>query len=314
MRSLKTALKIPVVCNYFKVKPDYRTEFKFKGLKFDNRIGLAAGFDKNAEYLHELKELGFGHVEIGTVTPLAQDGNPKPRLFRLKKDEAIINRMGFNNDGMAAISKRLKKRPEGLIVGGNIGKNKVTENEDAHLDYLKCFETLYDDVDYFTVNVSSPNTPGLRELQGKDDLLKILSGLIESRKTKAKRKPIFLKIAPDLENEQIKEAVEVVNEVDVDGIVVNNTTISRDDLLTPKAEIKKIGNGGLSGKPLTQRANEVCIFVKQHLDQDKLLIGVGGIMNRLDALERRNAGADLVQVYTGFIYRGTKLIKECNDV
>lgn len=308
MDLLNFYLKIPFICRFVKSPVNNNQSVEFKGLKFPNKIGLAAGFDKNAKYLEALQHLGYGHVEIGTVTPLAQEGNPKPRLFRLKKDNAIINRMGFNNDGLEVVIERLKKRPHGLIIGGNIGKNKVTPNEEAPSDYLKCFKALYDYVDYFTVNVSSPNTPGLRALQGKDELLGILNVLIEERKSKSVQKPILLKITADLEKAQLIDAVEVVNETEVDGIVVSNTTIDRENLNSQSILVEAIGAGGLSGEPLKAKAHQACEIVKGALVKHKLLIGVGGIMNEKDALDRLHAGADLVQIYTGFIYSGPQLI------
>jgi dihydroorotate dehydrogenase len=309
MDLLNLYLKIPIICRFVKSPINNNKAWEYNGLEFPNKVGLAAGFDKNAKYLKALRALGFGHVEIGTVTPLAQEGNPLPRLFRLKKDEAIINRMGFNNDGLDVVVERLKSRPKNLIVGGNIGKNKVTPNENAADDYLKCFVALYDHVDYFTVNVSSPNTPGLRALQGKDELLQILNALLEERKARNEKKSIFLKITADLEDEQLIDAVEVVNETEIDGIVVSNTTIDRNTLTTPKAEVEAIGAGGVSGVPLKDKAQRACKVVKENLNQGKVLIGVGGLMSDLDANERLNAGADLVQIYTGFIYNGPNLIQ-----
>ncbi len=309
MDLLTVYLKIPFICRFVKSPINNNSPLIYNGLEFPNKVGIAAGFDKNAKYLHALRALGFGHVEIGTVTPLGQEGNPQPRLFRLKKDSAIINRMGFNNDGLDVVVERLKSRPANLIVGGNIGKNKVTPNENAADDYLKCFVALYNHVDYFTVNVSSPNTPGLRALQGKDELLKILNTLLEDRKHREVKKSIFLKITADLEDEQLIEAVEVVNETEIDGIVVSNTTIDRNKLTTPVSEVEAIGAGGVSGAPLKEKAQRACQVVKQNLNDGKILIGVGGLMTGEDARERLNAGADLVQIYTGFIYNGPNLIQ-----
>jgi dihydroorotate dehydrogenase len=309
MDLLNLYLKIPIICRFVKSPINNNSPFIYNGLEFPNRVGIAAGFDKNAKYLYALQALGFGHVEIGTVTPLGQEGNPQPRLFRLKKDSAIINRMGFNNDGLEVVVQRLISRPSNLIVGGNIGKNKVTPNENAADDYLKCFVALYDHVDYFTVNVSSPNTPGLRALQGKDELLKILNTLLEERKSKSNKKSIFLKITADLEDEQLIDAVEVVNETEIDGIVVSNTTIDRNKLTTPVLEVEAIGAGGVSGAPLKEKAQRACQVVKENLNEGKVLIGVGGLMTGEDARERLHSGADLVQVYTGFIYNGPNLIQ-----
>lgn len=309
MDLLNFYLKIPFICRFVKSPINNNTPWVYNGLEFPNKVGIAAGFDKNAKYLRALRALGFGHVEIGTVTPLAQDGNPLPRLFRLKKDGAIINRMGFNNDGLDAVVERLKNRPSNLIIGGNIGKNKITPNEKAADDYLKCFVALYDHVDYFTVNVSSPNTPGLRALQGKAELLQILNALIEERNHRGDKKSIFLKITADLEDEQLIDAVEVVNETAIDGIVVSNTTIDRNQLTTSKADVEAIGAGGVSGAPLKEKAQRACKVVKQNLNEGKVLIGVGGLMTGQDAEERLKAGADLVQIYTGFIYNGPNLIQ-----
>lgn len=314
MDLLNFYLKIPFLCRLVKSPQNNNQPVEFKGLKFPNKVGLAAGFDKNAKYLWALQQLGYGHVEIGTVTPIAQEGNPKPRLFRLKKDNAIINRMGFNNDGLDVVIDRLKHRPHGLIIGGNIGKNKITPNEEAPSDYLKCFKALYDYVDYFTVNVSSPNTPGLRALQGKDELLGILNVLLEERKSKSVQKPILLKITADLEKPQLIDAVEVVNETEVDGIVVSNTTIDRESLNSPSILVEAIGAGGLSGEPLKAKAHMACTIVKGSLAKHKLLIGVGGIMTEKDAEARLHAGADLIQIYTGFIYEGPQLITKIKNL
>ncbi len=283
------------------------------GIEFPNKAGLAAGFDKNAKYLRIMQLLGFGHVEIGTVTPLPQLGNNLPRLFRLVKDKAIINRMGFNNDGVEIIAKRLKTRPKGLIVGGNIGKNKVTPNETAINDYKICFDKLYPCVDYFTVNVSSPNTPGLRELQDKKPLMEILNALIAIRKEKISSGlptlPILLKIAPDLTNEQLDDIVSLTLETGIDGLVATNTTISREGLLTDKKTIEAIGMGGLSGQPVMQRSTEVLAYLNERLKGKVGLIGVGGILDKEDAEEKFKNGAVLVQIYTGFIYEGPVLVK-----
>lgn len=284
------------------------------GITFPNRVGLAAGFDKNAKYLRVMQLLGFGHVEIGTVTPKPQAGNDKPRLFRLISDEAIINRMGFNNDGMEVIAERLKNRPKGLIVGGNIGKNKITPNEEAINDYKLCFEKLYPYVDYFTVNVSSPNTPGLRELQDKKPLMEILNALMDLRKSYVvqgqKSLPILLKIAPDLSNEQLNDIVELTLETGIDGIVATNTTISREGLKADKATVEAIGMGGLSGKPVMQRSTEVLAYLHERLKGKVELIGVGGILSKTDADEKFRNGAVLVQIYSGFIYEGPAMVNE----
>ena len=287
------------------------------GLSFKNPIGIGAGFDKNALYLNELECLGFGFVEIGTVTPLPQAGNDKPRLFRLKKDQALINRMGFNNDGVYRIVENLKKwngRPSSvtgrrLIVGGNIGKNKITPNEDAWKDYEICFRELFDCVDYFVVNVSSPNTPGLRELQEKDALKKILKTLQDINQQQRVPKPLLLKIAPDLNWKQIDDVVDLAAEINLSGLVIANTTISRENLQTPNEELQKIGAGGLSGIPLREKSTAVLIYISEKTNRSIPLIASGGIFNSDDAKEKLNAGASLVQVWTGFIYEGPSIVK-----
>lgn len=287
-------------------------ERKLFGIKFPNPVGLAAGFDKNAEYLHSMKNLGFGFIEIGTVTPKGQPGNPQPRLFRLPADQALINRMGFNNEGMGAAIERLKKRPKNLIVGGNIGKNKVTPNEQATEDYLKCFEALFSYVDYFVVNVSSPNTPDLRQLQDKEPLTALLSDLQKENNKKATRKPILLKIAPDLTDEQLDDILDIVSSTQIDGVIATNTTISRDGLTTDEAKIKAIGAGGLSGLPVRTRSTEVIRYLRER-NPEMPIIGVGGINTPEHALEKLQAGANLIQLYTGFIFNGPSLIKKINQ-
>jgi len=284
------------------------------GIDFPNPIGLAAGFDKDAKLYSELSALGFGFIEVGTITPKPQPGNDKPRLFRLPKDSAIINRMGFNNHGVEQMVINLKKNNSRVIIGGNIGKNKNTPNENAVKDYIICFESLFNVVDYFVVNVSSPNTPGLRALQEKEPLLKILNALqilnnqlaIEYSK---KRKPVLLKIAPDLTNEQLDEIVEVLHASGLDGVIATNTTISRENLNSDAQEIARIGAGGLSGKPLAKRSTEVIKYLAERSDKKFIIIGVGGIHSETDAIEKLNAGADLIQLYTGFIYEGPALIQ-----
>lgn len=282
------------------------------GIQFDNPVGLAAGFDKNASMYNNLAYCGFGFIEIGTVTPKGQPGNEKPRLFRLKEDSAIINRMGFNNDGVDNAVENLKKRKTNIIIGGNIGKNKVTPNENATDDYVKSFNALFDYVDYFVVNVSSPNTPNLRALQEKEPLTQLLRTLQELNATKDKRKPILLKIAPDLTNEQLDDIIEIVKDVSLDGIIASNTTISREGLKTTDARIEEIGAGGLSGKPVRARSTEVIRYLSTKSNKAFPIIGVGGIHTAEDALEKIEAGADLVQLYTGFIYEGPKLVKRIN--
>jgi dihydroorotate dehydrogenase len=283
------------------------------GLKFPNPVGLAAGFDKDARWLGEMATLGFGFVEIGTVTPVSQPGNPKPRLFRLPQDNGIINRMGFNNGGMDEAVERLKQRPRGLLVGGNIGKNKVTPNEDAISDYEKCFEALHPHVDYFVVNVSSPNTPGLRELQEKEPLAKLLLALVQQNESKTAQRPIFLKIAPDLTNDQLDDIIALVTETQISGVIATNTTIERGGLKTSKPEIEAIGAGGLSGAPLRERSTEVIRYLHTHSDGAFPIIGVGGICSPQDALEKLEAGATLLQVYSGLVYAGPGLIKKINQ-
>lgn len=309
LNTFKIILRVPflkgIIRSFFYV----HNPVQFLGITFPNRVGLAAGFDKNAKYLEEFKAMGFGSVEIGTVTPLPQAGNDKPRLFRLLKDEAIINRMGFNNDGADAIIERLKKRPKGIVVGGNIGKNKITPNEQAQLDYEICFEKLYDYVDYFVVNVSSPNTPGLRALQDKEPLMKILTSLVNLRKLKNEHKPILLKIAPDLTLLQLDDVVEIVNESGIEGIVATNTTISRANLITDSDAVSAMGAGGLSGKVLHTHSTQVLQYIYTKTDGAIPLIGVGGINDLETALAKFNAGASIVQLYTGFIYNGPSLVK-----
>ncbi len=282
------------------------------GLKFRNPVGLAAGFDKNAQFVEEFEALGFGFIEIGTVTPLPQPGNVKPRMFRLPADEGLINRMGFNNQGVDVVASRLRKiKRDGLIIGGNIGKNKITTNEDAVKDYLICFERLFEVVDYFVVNVSSPNTPGLRELQEKAPLTALLHELQAKNKQKSLSKPILLKIAPDLSDAQLDDIVEIVQETEIAGVIATNTTLSREGLSS--AENLKNEAGGLSGKPLSKRSTEVIAYLHQQSKGAFPIIGVGGIHSPADALEKLQAGARLVQLYTGFIYEGPGLIKAINQ-
>lgn len=291
---------------------DARLEREVFGIKFPNPIGLAAGFDKDAALYDELSAFGFGFIEVGTVTPKAQEGNPKPRLFRLPGDEALINRMGFNNGGVEQMVQRLKKRNKKLIIGGNIGKNKLTPNEEAINDYLICFRELFDYVDYFVVNVSSPNTPNLRELQEKEPLLKLLTALQVENKLKVNPKPILLKIAPDLSNSQLDDIVDIMAETKLAGLIASNTTISRSGLSTSPERLEEIGNGGLSGKPVRNRSTEVISYLAQKSNKAFPIIGVGGIFNAQDAREKLEAGASLVQVYTGFIYEGPGMVSRMN--
>jgi dihydroorotate dehydrogenase len=344
MNSLKLLCRIPfvkkIINNQFSIINN-QLEKNCLGITFKNPVGLGAGFDKNARYLNELEALGFGFVEIGTVTPKPQAGNDKPRLFRLPKDKALINRMGFNNEGMAVIAERLKKwkavnekrptRNEKLIIGGNIGKNKITLNEDAWKDYEICFTALHPYVDYFVVNVSSPNTPGLRELQEKESLRKILTNLQnlnntlaltnEKRETNNEKretifqKPILLKIAPDLTQEQIDDVIDLALEIKLDGLVATNTTISREQLKTENSKLEKIGAGGLSGLPAQKRSTEIVAYISKKTNGQIPIIASGGIFTAADAKEKINAGASLVQVWTGFIYEGPAIVKNiCNHL
>lgn len=292
---------------------------KVFGIDFPNPVGLAAGFDKDAKLYNELAIFGFGFIEVGTVTPLPQQGNEKPRMFRLTCDEAIINRMGFNNNGVKAMIMNLRNRQRNIIIGGNIGKNKNTPNENALDDYRICFKELFPLVDYFAINVSSPNTPGLRSLQDKGPLLNILLNIqklnseLTSSSSNERRKPILLKIAPDLTDLQLDEIIEVVLESQIDGIIATNTTISRKNLKSSKDEIEKAGAGGLSGKPLSKRSTEVIKYISHKANKRFHIIGAGGIHSPDDAIEKLNAGADLIQLYTGFIYEGPALIKKINN-
>ena len=281
---------------------------KVFGIDFPNPIGLAAGFDKDGQYYKSMASLGFGFVEIGTVTPVGQDGNPQPRLFRLPEDKALINRMGFNNQGVDAMVERLKRRPEGLIVGGNIGKNKATPNDEAINDYDICFNKLYPHVDYFVLNVSSPNTPNLRSLQDKEPLNALLRHVANLRNEQSDYKPILLKIAPDLNNDQIDDVLDIVRSNNIDGIIATNTTISREGLKTTSKTIEAIGAGGLSGKPLFERSLEVVSYIRSKAPELPI-IGVGGISTPENALSMLNAGADLIQIYSGMIYQGPSFVK-----
>lgn len=291
---------------------DSRLKTTVFGLTFDNPVGLAAGFDKNATMYNDLAYCGFGFIEIGTLTPKGQPGNEKPRLFRLKEDNAIINRMGFNNDGVEIAVEQLKNRKTNIIIGGNIGKNKVTSNEDADSDYLMAFNVLHPYVDYFVVNVSSPNTPNLRALQEKEPLMKLLQSLKDENSLKKIQKPILLKIAPDLTNEQLDDIVEIVQTTKIDGVIATNTTIERSGLKSSKELVDKIGAGGVSGKPLAKRSTEVIRYLSEKSDKSFPIIGVGGIHSPEDALEKLDAGASLIQIYTGFIYEGPGLVKRIN--
>ena len=342
MKGLKALCRIPGVKNLivktFTPRAEKNIQHSIFNIQFPNKVGLGAGFDKNAKYLNELQALGFGFIEIGTVTPLLQGGNERPRLFRLPKDKALINRMGFNNDGVEIVAQRLKswqlkvgspQDPMGqqqtagelvtanckLVIGGNIGKNKMTPNEDAWKDYETCFLALQDLVDYFVVNVSSPNTPGLRELQEKESLKKILTNL-QRQNSKCKiQKPILLKIAPDLTIEQVDDVIALALEIKLDGLVVSNTTISREGLKTDSSRLQSIGNGGLSGLPLKHRSTELVKYIHDKTNGLIPIIASGGIFAGIDAKEKLDAGASLVQVWTGFIYEGPGIVKQiCNHL
>lgn len=312
---IKFFCKIPGVPALLKscyVVKDQRLERKLFGLTFPNPVGLAAGFDKDAKLFDELGYFGFGFIEIGTLTPKSQPGNDKPRMFRLPEDEALINRMGFNNGGAEAAAQRLKHRKTSILIGGNIGKNKVTPNEEAVSDYEKCFHELVDHVDYFVVNVSSPNTPNLRALQDKEPLTKLLNTVKAINSKEKQPRPILLKIAPDLTNEQLDDIISIMNETKIDGLIATNTTIHRSNLTTAASAVDAIGAGGLSGKPLTKRSTEVIRYLSDHSNKSFPIIAVGGIHTGADAIEKLKAGASLVQIYTGFIYEGPGIVKRIN--
>jgi dihydroorotate dehydrogenase len=317
MDSLSLLLKIPPVRWFFKrsfISSEADLETEVFGLKFKNPVGLAAGFDKNAKYINELSYCGFGFIEIGTLTPKAQTGNPKLRLFRLKEDQGIINRMGFNNDGVELAIEHLQKaRKNGVLVGGNIGKNKVTPNENAVDDYLTCFERLFDHVDYFVVNVSSPNTPNLRALQEKEPLENLLNALVTKNRTYSKPKPVLLKIAPDLSNSQLDDIVDIFSSTNIDGLIATNTTISRENLITDSKQVEEMGAGGLSGLPVKDRSTEVIRYISNKSKGTIPIIGVGGIHSAEGAIEKLKAGATLIQMYTGFIYEGPAVVKRINN-
>ena len=295
-----------LIKEFYQVK-DQRLERKLFGLTFPNPVGLAAGFDKDAKLYKELSNFGFGFIEIGTLTPKPQPGNPKKRLFRLPEDDGLINRMGFNNEGVEAAIERLK-RNKGILIGGNIGKNKLTPNEEAVSDYVQCFEALFPHVDYFVVNVSSPNTPNLRALQDKEPLTHLLQTLKDLNHSKSKPKPILLKIAPDLTEEQLVDIIDIITSVKIDGVIATNTTLSREGLQSEnKSEM-----GGLSGKPVTKKSTEVIRFLHEKSKNAFPIIGVGGIHSPEDAIEKLEAGASLVQLYTGFVYEGPGVVKRIN--
>jgi dihydroorotate dehydrogenase len=307
IRILSKIPGIPALFESLYTVNDKRLETEVFGLKFKNPVGLAAGFDKDAALYKELSHFGFGFIEIGTLTPKGQEGNPKKRLFRLKEDQAIINRMGFNNGGVQEAVERLKKN-KGVLIGGNIGKNKLTPNENAVDDYLICFEALFDYVNYFVVNVSSPNTPNLRELQEKEPLTQLLQSLQEKNLAKPKQKPILLKIAPDLTDSQLLDIIDIVKETKIAGVIATNTTLSREGLQSEN----RSETGGMSGKPLAKRSTEVIRFLSEKSNKAFPIIGVGGIHSAEDAIEKLEAGASLIQLYTGFIYEGPALVRTIN--
>ncbi len=314
---LKLALAVPglgaVLRRSWQAPPAPELKRELFGLTFPNPVGLAAGFDKDGKALAAMSALGFGFIELGTVTPRPQAGNARPRLFRLKQDRALINRMGFNNEGVDALVSRLKKgRPPGLIVGGNIGKNKTTPNTEAVRDYLYCFERLFPYVDYFVVNVSSPNTPNLRELQEKAPLTRLLGRLQERNRAMPAPKPLLLKIAPDLSEAQLDDIIAIARETQLSGIIATNTTISRSGLTEPQERLEKIGSGGLSGQPLRKRSTSVIRYIYRKTNGTLPIIGVGGICSAEDALEKLNAGASLIQIYSGLVYEGPMLIRKIN--
>ncbi|MBN2237027.1 MAG: quinone-dependent dihydroorotate dehydrogenase [Bacteroidales bacterium] len=312
---LITLFKIPGMKrlseSFFSVR-DPRLKRTVFGLEFENPVGIAAGFDKNASMFNELSYLGFGHIEIGTVTPKAQPGNQKPRLFRLPKDQALINRMGFNNKGVLAAAENLKKRKTKSIIGGNLGKNTLTPNEKAVDDYVTVFEGLYHVVDYFVVNVSCPNISDLHELQDQEYLEEILFAVMERNKTKAKMKPVLLKVSPDLNQKQLDEVIAVIAKTQIHGVIAANTSVSRQGLKTDEEKVKAIANGGLSGKPLSKRSTEVISYLHNKSNGAFPIIAVGGVFTAQDAIEKLQAGASLVQVYTGFIYEGPFFAKRIN--
>lgn len=313
---LKIALKLyPIekMVNMIYNSNHKNLETELFGIKFPNPVGLAAGFDKNGKYIKELSNFGFGFIEIGTITPKSQPGNPKKRLFRLIDDQAIINRMGINNDGSESCLERLKKVNNKIVIGGNIGKNTTTESKDSVSDFIENFKILHDHVDYFVINVSCPNVNHFKELQDRDFLEELLPLLHQHNSEKGKSKPILLKIAPDLNESQLDETIEIIKTLKIDGIVATNTTTKREKLKTSKKNLEQIGNGGLSGLPLKDKSTQVIKYISEKSKKSIPIIGVGGIMTAEDAIEKINAGASLVQIYTGFIYSGPSLIKKINS-
>tara|TARA_Y100001954_G_scaffold57609_2_gene62181 strand:+ start:796 stop:1830 length:1035 start_codon:yes stop_codon:yes gene_type:complete len=314
-RLIKILFSIPLIKLIFKknyLLKNRKLQKNIFGLKFKNPVGLAAGFDKDAKLFHHCDAFGFSFVEIGTVTPKPQKGNPKPRLFRLKKDEALINRMGFNNDGVEQICNRLRKKNSKVIIGGNIGKNKLTPFNSSIEDYKICFEYLFNYVDYFVLNVSSPNTPKLRELQGKNHLEKLITSVQKINLSKVKPKPILIKISPDLNNFQLDDVIGLVEKYKISGIVATNSTSSRNNLNEKNQRINKIGDGGLTGKPINSLSTNVIRYIHKKSNGKIPIIAVGGILRPEDAIEKIKAGASLIQLYTGFIYEGPSLVKNIN--
>jgi len=312
---IRTLCKILFVSSLFRSLyqvNDKRLEKKLFGITFKNPVGLAAGFDKNAVLYNELANFGFGFIEIGTVTPKAQVGNPKQRLFRLKDDQGIINRMGFNNDGIEEGIKNLKKNKGKVIIGGNIGKNTQTTEENYTKDYCEVFTALHPYVDYFVLNVSCPNVGSHAKLEDKEYLAELIFEVQKINKQQTKHKPILLKIAPDLNNQQLDEIIDLVAETKIDGVIASNTSMNREDLKVSKDSLQEIGNGGLSGKPIKNRSTNVIKYLADKSGKSFPIIGVGGIHSAADALEKLNAGADLIQIYTGFIYEGPGLVKQIN--
>lgn len=316
LNALKLLNKIPLSSWLFRkiyTYQDSSLEKELFGIKFKNPVGLAAGFDKNGKYIKEMSNLGFGFIEIGTITPKPQPGNPKKRLFRVQNDLAIINRLGINNDGSIMCAERLKKNNSDVVIGGNIGKNSTTSNENADTDYIQNFETLHQYVDYFVLNVSCPNVSNFTKLQDVEFLKKLVPQLKKINSTKPKKKPILIKISPDLNRDQLDETIDLIQSENLDGIIATNTTTSRENLKTNKSKIEKIGNGGLSGEPLKNKSTEVIRYISKKTNGNLPIIGVGGIMNPKDALDKIEAGADLIQLYTGFIYEGPSIVKEINQ-
>ena len=316
LNTLKFLNKIPFSSWLFRKIYSYQNsslEKELFGIKFKNPVGLAAGFDKNGKYIKEMSNLGFGFIEIGTITPKPQPGNPKKRLFRVQNDLAIINRLGINNDGNILCAERLKKNNSDVVIGGNIGKNTTTSNENADTDYIQNFEILHQYVDYFVLNVSCPNVSNFTKLQDVEFLKKLVPQLKKINSTKPKKKPILVKISPDLNQDQLDETIDLIRSEKLDGIIATNTTTSRNNLKTNKSKIEKIGNGGLSGEPLKNKSNEVIRYISKKTNGNLPIIGVGGIMNPKDALDKIEAGADLIQLYTGFIYEGPSIVKKINQ-